>query len=259
MSQYNYCVFQNFCESLKQTHTPSSPLFPADFWSGSLWFWWTRGHWRCVFCGPGMRLTEDVFLRRSALWIHNLGWSDVVSPQWTHQRNCWTQNWPHSGDAYGWGKFHQGRRIWCCVMQKGGVWAFPALWAVQASTWWPALQLTSFLPVKPQSSSPLFTLEMPRQSASISGITWEERLLVRHHNVQTHHQRWYKNTHLTTENFCRLSDFVFDVPERREGTDLFKRSEPRRHVAPRQWEHLQRSAGLAGRDAFIAFLWLLRA
>lgn len=54
-------------------------------------------------------------------------------------------------------------------------------------------------------------------------------------------------THFTIGNFRRLSDIVFDFPERPEGKDLFKQSEPRRHVAPRQWEHLQRSAGLAGK------------
>lgn len=63
----------------------------------------------------------------------------------------------------------------------------PPLLAVQASTSWPTLTLTSFPLVKPQSSSRLFALEMPRQSVSISGITWEERVLVRHRDVQTHH------------------------------------------------------------------------
>lgn len=90
---------------------------------------------------------------------------------------------------------------------------------------------------------------MPRRSVSISGITWEERLLVRRCYMQTHSS--IEKTHFTTGNFRRISDLVFEIPERRAGTDLFKQSEPRRHVAPRQWEHLQRSAGLAGRDKFI--------
>lgn len=62
--------------------------------------------------------------------------------------------------------------------------------------------------------------------------------------------------YFTTGNFCRLSDVVFDIPERREGKDLFKQSEPRRHVAPWQWEHRERSAGMAGRDKFILQLFL---
>lgn len=160
--------------------------FPADFWSSSFWFWWPCGHRRRVFCGPGMHRAEDVFLWRSALWIHNLGWSYVVPPQWTHQPNFWTRDGPHSGDVHGWGKVHQGWRVRCWIMKTGQTWAFPTLLAVQASTSLPTLQLTSFPLVKPQSLSRLFALEMPRQSVSISGITWEERLLVRHHYVQTH-------------------------------------------------------------------------
>lgn len=83
--------------------------FPADFRSSSIWFWWPCGHRRRVFCGPGMLRAEDVFLWRSALWIHNLGRSYVVPPQWKHRPNVWTQDGPHSGDVHGWGRVHQGR------------------------------------------------------------------------------------------------------------------------------------------------------
>lgn len=57
-------------------------------------------------------------------------------------------------------------------------------------------------------------------------------------------------THVTAGNVCRLPDLVSGLHERREGEDLLQQSEPRRHVAPRQWGHLKQSAGLAGWDKF---------
>lgn len=48
-----------------------------------------------------------------------------------------------------------------------------------------------------------------------------------------------KKTQYNCVYFCRFSDSVYEAAEGREGEDLLGQSEPGRHLAPRQREHLE--------------------
>lgn len=84
-----------------------------------------------------------------------------------------------------------------------------------------------------QSSPHLFAKESPRPSASISGITWEERILVRHRHTPKRTQMIPKTTIYSNCLYFAGSLTLYMKPAKGERVKIFSSSQNQGDV----WRH----------------------